>query len=130
MMSVKRFVMSSGERFAVLLNSDGVPMTYPNLYTIIHLRNRGQSINTISAFLEDIKLLLQLLDKLGIDLEQRIKSKDFFTGLFISGHAFMGEPGEDIVCASVSTLGITLANYSQVRRKHRKQIRNLQIRNY
>ncbi|WP_047430117.1 site-specific integrase [Acinetobacter sp. neg1] len=77
MMSVKRFVMSSGERFAVLLNSDGVPMTYPNLYTIIHLRNRGQSINTISAFLEDIKLLFQLLDKLGIDLEQRIKSKDF-----------------------------------------------------
>ncbi len=54
MMSVKRFVMSSGERFAVLLNSDGVPMTYPNLYTIIHLRNRGQSINTISAILEDI----------------------------------------------------------------------------
>lgn len=48
-MSVKRFVMSSGERFAVLLNSDGIPMTYPNLYTIIHLRNRGQSINTISA---------------------------------------------------------------------------------
>lgn len=76
-MSVKRFVMSSGERFAVLLDSDGFPMTYPNLYTIIHLRNRGQSINTISAILEDIKLLFQLLDQLGIDLEQRIKSKDF-----------------------------------------------------
>ncbi|MGE8598800.1 MAG: site-specific integrase [Acinetobacter calcoaceticus] len=77
MMSVKRFVMSSGERFAVLLDSNGVPMTYPNLYTIIHLRNRGQSINTISALLEDIKLLFQLLDNLGIDLEQRVKSKDF-----------------------------------------------------
>ncbi len=77
MMSIKRFVMNSGERFAVLLNSDGVPMTYPNLYTIIHSRNRGQSINTVSALLEDIKLLLQLLDKLEIDLEQRIKSKDF-----------------------------------------------------
>ncbi|MEN8352247.1 site-specific integrase [Acinetobacter towneri] len=77
MMSVKRFVMSSGERFAVLLNSDGVPMTYPNLYTIIHLRNRGQSINTISAILEDIKLLFRLLDQLEIDLEQRIKSKNF-----------------------------------------------------
>lgn len=77
MMSVKRFVMSSGERFAVLLDSDGFPMTYPNLYTIIHLRNRGQSINTISAILEDIKLLFQLLGQLGIDLEQRIKSKDF-----------------------------------------------------
>lgn len=77
MKSVKRFVMSSGERFAVLLDSNGVPMTYPNLYTIIHLRNRGQSINTISALLEDIKLLFQLLDNLGIDLEQRVKSKDF-----------------------------------------------------
>ncbi|HGH3622859.1 TPA: site-specific integrase, partial [Acinetobacter baumannii] len=77
MMFVKRFVMSSGERFAVLLDSNGVPMTYPNLYTIIHLRNRGQSINTISALLEDIKLLIQLLDNLGIDLEQRVKSKDF-----------------------------------------------------
>ncbi|EKU50921.1 hypothetical protein ACINWCA92_3621 [Acinetobacter baumannii WC-A-92] len=55
--------MGSGERFAVLLGSDGVPMTYPNLYTIIHLRNRGQSINTISAILEDIKLLFQLLGK-------------------------------------------------------------------
>ena len=77
MMFVKRFVMSGGERFAVLLNSDGVPMTYPNLYTIINLRNHGQSINTISAILEDIKLLFQLLDQLEIDLEQRIKSKDF-----------------------------------------------------
>ena len=69
--------MSSGERFAVLLDSDGVPMTYPNLYAIINLRNHGQSINTISAILEDIKLLFQLLDQLEIDLEQRIKSKDF-----------------------------------------------------
>lgn len=77
MMSVKRFVMRNGERFAVLFNNEGVPMTYPNLYTIIHLRNRGQSINTISALLEDIKLLFQLLDKLEIDLEKRIKSKDF-----------------------------------------------------
>ncbi len=76
-MVIKRFVMGSGERFAVLLDSDGVPMTYPNLYTIIHLRNRGQSINTISAILEDIKLLFQLLDKLEVDLEQRIKCKDF-----------------------------------------------------
>jgi uncharacterized protein YsxB (DUF464 family) len=40
-----------------------------------------------------------------------IRSKNYFTGLFISGHAFMSEPGEDIVCASISTLGFTLANY-------------------
>lgn len=45
---------------------------------------------------------------LSVKLIQREK---FFTGLFVSGHALMAEPGEDIVCASVSTLGFTLANY-------------------
>lgn len=79
MMSVKRFVMSSGERFAILLDSNGVPMTYPNLYTVIYLRNRGQSINTITAILEDIKLLFLLLDKLKINLEHRIQVKEFLS---------------------------------------------------
>lgn len=45
-------------------------------------------------------------------LEVKIFRKNsVYTGLIISGHAFMAEPGEDIVCASVSTLGFTLANY-------------------
>lgn len=45
-------------------------------------------------------------------LEVKIFRKDsVFTGLLISGHAFMAKPGEDIVCASVSTLGFTLTNY-------------------
>lgn len=77
MMSVKRFVMSSGERFAVLIDGNNFPMTYPNLYSVIYLRNRGQSINTIVAVLEDIKLLYLLLDKLEIDIEQRVKNQNF-----------------------------------------------------
>lgn len=36
-----------------------------------HSFKKSWSINTISAILEDIKLLFQLLDDLGIDLEQR-----------------------------------------------------------
>ena len=76
-MSVKRFVMSSGERFAVLIDSNNFPMTYPNLYSVIYLRNRGQSINTIVAMLEDIKLLYLLLDKLEIDIEKRVKDQSF-----------------------------------------------------
>lgn len=47
MMSVKRFIGSNGERFSVLLDSNGFPLTYPNLYTTIYFRNRGHSINTI-----------------------------------------------------------------------------------
>ena len=77
MMSVKRFVISSGERFAVLIDGNNFPMTYPNLYSVIYLRNRGQSINTIVAVLEDIKLLYLLLDKLEIDIEQRVKNQNF-----------------------------------------------------
>lgn len=77
MMSVKRFIGSSGERFAVLLDSNGSPLTYPNLYTTIYFRNRGHSINTIITVLEDIELLYLLLNKLQIDIEKRIKDKDF-----------------------------------------------------
>lgn len=40
-----------------------------------------------------------------------IKRDELFSGLLISGHANMAKFGEDIVCASVSTLGFTLANY-------------------
>lgn len=75
--SVKRFIMSSGERYAVLVDSNHLPMTYPNLYSVIHLRNSGQSVNTIVAILEDIKLLYLLSNKLEIDIEKRIKEKNF-----------------------------------------------------
>lgn len=75
--SVKRFIMNSGERYAVIVDSDHLPMTYPNLYSVIHLRNSGQSINTIVAILEDIKLLYLLLNKLEIDIEKRIKERNF-----------------------------------------------------
>ena len=77
MVSVKRFIGSRGERFAVLIDSDGIPLTYPNLYTTINFRNRGHSVNTIVAVLEDIELLYYLLSKLQINIEQRIKEKVF-----------------------------------------------------
>ena len=32
-MSVKRFVMSSNEKFAVLIDGNNFPMTYPNFYS-------------------------------------------------------------------------------------------------
>ena len=77
MMSVKRFIGNSGERVAILVGSDGIPLTYPNLYTTINFRNRGHSVNTIVAVLEDIKLLYQLLNKLQIDLKKRTQEKAF-----------------------------------------------------
>lgn len=40
-----------------------------------------------------------------------IKDKDSFKSLFMTGHANMSKRGEDIVCASASTLAFTLVNY-------------------
>lgn len=77
MKNIKRFINSTGERFAVLLDRNGNPLTYPNLYATINLRNRGFSVNTIVAVLEDIKLLLQLCKELDINIEKRIEMKQF-----------------------------------------------------
>lgn len=77
MTNIKRFIGSNGERFAILLDSEGKPLTYPNLYATINFRNRGLSINSIVAVLEDIKLLLQLCKNLKINIEQRIQMKCF-----------------------------------------------------
>lgn len=76
MNTVKRFNMSNEERFAILVDSEGLPLTYPNLYSIIHLRNPGYTINTIVAVLEDIELLYLFLDKFEIDIEERFKNKE------------------------------------------------------
>lgn len=38
------------------------------------------------------------------------KRKSVFLGFEMSGHAFYGNPGEDILCASLSTLGINTSN--------------------
>ncbi|QFS18492.1 site-specific integrase [Acinetobacter indicus] len=76
MATVKRFNMSGRERAAILVDSEGLPLTYPNLYSIIHLRNPGYTINTIIAVLEDIELLYLFLDKLEIDIQERFKNKE------------------------------------------------------
>jgi uncharacterized protein YsxB (DUF464 family) len=38
------------------------------------------------------------------------KNLERYVSLKITGHAYSGKPGNDIVCAAVSTLGQTLAN--------------------
>ena len=75
MYKVERFKFDNGERFAILLGRDGFPLYYPNLYSIIFLRNTGNTINTIVAVLEDIELLYLLFDKLKINIENRIKNE-------------------------------------------------------
>lgn len=39
-----------------------------------------------------------------------LKNKDQITKLEISGHAYSGEPGYDLVCAGVSSIGVGALN--------------------
>jgi integrase len=45
---------------------------HQNLYVTIHIRNTGESINTMIACLGDLRLLDEICEYLGIQLEQRL----------------------------------------------------------
>lgn len=70
--TIQRFSFESGERYALLMNAQtGVPLMHQNLYVTIHIRNTGNSINTMIACLGDLRLLDEICEYLDIQLEQR-----------------------------------------------------------
>lgn len=69
---VQRFAFESGERYVLLMNAEtGTPLMHENLYVTIHIRNTGESINTMIACLGDLRLLNEICEYLDIELEQR-----------------------------------------------------------
>lgn len=75
---LRQFVHASGERMAVLVDTDsGHPLPYPTLYSTIHHRNSGDAYNTIKSKLNTIKLLLEVCDYLDIPLEERFARGDW-----------------------------------------------------
>jgi hypothetical protein len=77
---VKRFSFESGERHALLTNAQtGMPLMFQNLYVTIHIRNKGDSINTAIACLGDLRLLEEICEYLGIKLEERFAEGKLLT---------------------------------------------------
>jgi integrase len=77
---VQRFAFESGERYALLTNAQtGIPLTHQNLYTTIHIRNTGSSINTMIACLGDLRLFEEICEYLDIQLEQRFAEGKLLT---------------------------------------------------
>jgi integrase len=69
---IQRFSFESGERYALLINSEtGIPLMHENLYVTIHIRNVGESINTMIACLRDLRLFHEICEYMDINLEQR-----------------------------------------------------------
>lgn len=68
-----------GERWAMLLDGDGMPLFYPTLYNTTKLRNAGKSTSTQELHLTAIKILHEFCDLQHINLTERIRSKNFLT---------------------------------------------------
>jgi integrase len=97
--SMRRFIGADGERYAVLVDSSGVPLYYPTLFTTWHLRSRSLAANSIANALNAIKALHVWEAQVGIDLkslfsqgellgEERVRGlSDFLQLALAPGHS-------------------------------------------
>ena len=77
---VQQFAFESGERYALLINTQtNVPFMHQNLYVTIHIRNKGDSINTMGGCLSDLRLLDEICEYLDIKLEKRFAEGKLLT---------------------------------------------------
>ncbi|MFT4273960.1 MAG: site-specific integrase [Pantoea sp.] len=72
--SINTFIMSSGERYCLVIDKrNGMPLYYPNLYITTQIRNGGSSISTVELVAGSISLLCNFFHERGIDIEERIR---------------------------------------------------------
>lgn len=76
-MKLTRTKLASGERYSVLLDEKGVPAWYPTLFATSQLINKAAAPNTIEAYLNAIRLLLEWCNSSGIVLEELFSSNRF-----------------------------------------------------
>ena len=78
-MKIKKFLMSDGEAYAILLDDSGVPIPYPNLFVTINHRNKSDASNTCYSVFEHIRYLYEICSFLNIDIVQRCITGDFLS---------------------------------------------------
>ncbi len=76
--SVKSFIMSTGERYCLLVDSDsGAPLFYPNLYITTQVRNRSLSYSAMEGSLVGISVLLNFMSGRNQSIDDRFKKGAF-----------------------------------------------------
>ncbi|EBT2284817.1 site-specific integrase [Salmonella enterica] len=69
------FIMSSGERFCLVLDKKtGVPLFHPTLYITTQVRNQSDSISTVELVAGAISLFCNFLFDRNIDIEERLRT--------------------------------------------------------
>lgn len=73
--SINTFIMSSGERFCLVLDKEtGVPLFNPTLYITTQVRNQSDSISTVELVAGAISLFCNFLFDRNIDIEGRLRT--------------------------------------------------------
>ena len=68
----------SGEHYRMLIDAEtGQPLWWPMLFITTQLRNAGRSVATMEAALKAIQVLLAYAEAHGIDLDQRVLSRQY-----------------------------------------------------
>ena len=74
----KTFVMKSGERYCLLVDSAGLPLYFPSLYISTQVRNKSLSFSAMQSTLSGISVLNRFLDERKEDLQLRFYEGRFF----------------------------------------------------
>lgn len=84
--------MPNGERMPLLLGQDLVALYYPTLFATSQVRNASESVSSMRAQLDSIKLLYVWALGRDIDLEARFASRAYLNGFEIEDLSrFVGE---------------------------------------
>ncbi|PKF76441.1 site-specific integrase [Vibrio sp. vnigr-6D03] len=78
-MKKKIFQMASGESYSILLDEDGMPLPYHNLFVTQHYRNQSKASITCYRVFEHLCFLDEICQFEKIDLIERCKTGDFLT---------------------------------------------------
>ncbi|MCL9775100.1 tyrosine-type recombinase/integrase [Vibrio methylphosphonaticus] len=78
-MNIRKFQMSSGESYSILLDENGMPLPYHNLFVTLHYRNESKASNTCYRVFEHLCFLEEICLFEKIDLIERCKTGDFLT---------------------------------------------------
>jgi integrase len=78
-MKTKLFIGSTGERLSVLLDDDGMPLVYPNLFVTSMYRNDDQASSSCQKALEHISYFYEICDGQDINIEKRLAKGEFLT---------------------------------------------------
>lgn len=68
----KNFVFEDGERACIIVDLDGMPLFYPNLFLTTHARNRSLSSSSVTNIAGHLCAFLQAMEEARIDLLSRL----------------------------------------------------------